>query len=91
MKKVVKSAIAVGTQSVNKMISNSKNKIALTLGDPSGIGPEVIVKALDKISKKTKNLPIIIGDTKTIINTLWIHGLYTKNHHNNIGNQDKRW
>ncbi|MDG2101942.1 MAG: 4-hydroxythreonine-4-phosphate dehydrogenase PdxA [Dehalococcoidia bacterium] len=51
------------------MISNSKNKIALTLGDPSGIGPEVIVKALDKISQKTKNLPIIIGDTKTIINT----------------------
>ena len=31
--------------------------------------PEVIVKALDKISKKTKNIPIIIGDTKTIINT----------------------
>ncbi|NCG35856.1 MAG: 4-hydroxythreonine-4-phosphate dehydrogenase PdxA [Dehalococcoidales bacterium] len=69
MKKAVKSAIAAGTQSVNKMISNSKNKIALTLGDPSGIGPEVIVKALDKISQKTKNLPIIIGDTKTIINT----------------------
>jgi 4-hydroxy-L-threonine phosphate dehydrogenase PdxA len=36
------------------MISNSKNKIALTLGDPSGIGPEVIVKALDKISQKNK-------------------------------------
>lgn len=69
MKKVVKNAIVVDIQSVNKMTINSKNRIALTLGDPSGIGPEVIVKALDKISKNTKKLPLIIGDTKTIIDT----------------------
>ena len=49
------------------MTNKSKTKIALTLGDPSGIGPEVIVKALNKISAQNGDLPLIIGDTKTII------------------------
>jgi 4-hydroxythreonine-4-phosphate dehydrogenase len=57
----------VGTQSANTMTNKSKTKIALTLGDPSGIGPEVIVKALNKISAQNGDLPLIIGDTKTII------------------------
>ena len=67
MKKVVRNAIVVGTQSANTMTNKSKTKIALTLGDPSGIGPEVIVKALNKISAQNGDLPLIIGDTKTII------------------------
>ena len=57
----------MGTQSANTMTNKSKTKIALTLGDPSGIGPEVIVKALNKISAQNGDLPLIIGDTKTII------------------------
>ena len=70
MKKVVRNAIVVATQSANKMTSKSKTKIALTLGDPSGIGPEVIVKALSKISAQSRELPLIIGDTKTVIEAL---------------------
>ena len=60
----------MATQSANKMTSKSKTKIALTLGDPSGIGPEVIVKALSKISAQSRELPLIIGDTKTVIEAL---------------------
>ena len=70
MKKVVRNAIVVATQSANNMTSKSKTKIALTLGDPSGIGPEVIVKALSKIYSQSRELPLIIGDTKTVIEAL---------------------
>ena len=45
---------------------NNKNRIAITLGDPSGIGPEVIIKALNILFPDRNNLPIIIGDTKTL-------------------------
>jgi len=47
----------------------NKNRIAITLGDPSGIGPEVIIKAIDKLFSNRNNLPIIIGDTKTLEKT----------------------
>ena len=47
----------------------NKNRIAITLGDPSGIGPEVIIKAIDKLFSNKNNLPIIIGDTKTLEKT----------------------
>ena len=48
---------------------NNKNRIAITLGDPSGIGPEVIIKALNILFPDRNNLPIIIGDTKTLEKT----------------------
>ena len=48
---------------------NIKNRIAITLGDPSGIGPEVIIKALNILFPERDNLPIIIGDTKTLEKT----------------------
>lgn len=48
---------------------NNKNRIAITLGDPSGIGPEVIIKAIGKLFSNRNNLPIIIGDTKTLEKT----------------------
>ena len=41
----------------------------ITLGDPSGIGPEVIIKALNILFPDRNNLPIIIGDTKTLEKT----------------------
>jgi len=47
----------------------NKNRIAITLGDPSGIGPEVIIKAIDKLFSNKNNLPIIIGDAKTLEKT----------------------
>ena len=39
-------------------------KIAITLGDPSGIGPEVILKALTRRALVKKITPLIIGDYK---------------------------
>jgi len=46
-------------------ISRSKNKIiGITLGDPSGIGPEVTVKALRQPSVKKLGHFVIIGERK---------------------------
>lgn len=48
---------------------SSRPVLALTMGDPSGIGPEVILKALSK--SRVKNLAdyIIIGDLKVLSRT----------------------
>ena len=40
-------------------------KIAITMGDPSGIGPEIIVKALSSESL-INFIPIVIGSKKVI-------------------------
>jgi len=48
---------------------NNNNTLAITLGDPSGIGPEVIIKALNILIPQRINLPIIIGDYKTLVDT----------------------
>ena len=39
----------------------NRKRIAITMGDPSGVGPEIIVKAL--VSKEVRGniVPIIIG------------------------------
>ncbi len=44
--------------------------IGVTMGDPAGIGPEIIIKALDhrKIYKEAR--PVVIGDASTISNAL---------------------
>lgn len=41
-------------------------KIAITLGDPAGIGPEVVLKAISKKEISTLCKPIIIGDIAVI-------------------------
>jgi 4-hydroxythreonine-4-phosphate dehydrogenase len=47
-------------------------KIAISMGCPAGIGPEIIVKALDYLKKENpsvlKNI-IILGDKKVLLNT----------------------
>ena len=48
---------------------NNKNRMAITLGDPSGIGPEVIIKAINNLYPNKKDLPIIVGDYKTLEKT----------------------
>ncbi|MEC7837869.1 MAG: 4-hydroxythreonine-4-phosphate dehydrogenase PdxA [Chloroflexota bacterium] len=50
-------------------MTDNNNRIAITLGDPSGIGPEVIIKAINDLFPDKKNLPIIIGDLKTLKKT----------------------
>lgn len=41
-------------------------KVAITLGDPAGIGPEVVLKAISKKEISTLCKPIIIGDIAVI-------------------------
>lgn len=38
-----------------------KKKIALTMGDPGGIGPEIIIKAISSGIVRKKIIPVIIG------------------------------
>ncbi len=37
-------------------------RIAITMGDPAGVGPEVIVKALSHVEIYQKCIPVVIGD-----------------------------
>jgi 4-hydroxythreonine-4-phosphate dehydrogenase len=39
-----------------------KMRIAITMGDPAGIGPEIIVKALSHVELYQNCVPIVIGD-----------------------------
>lgn len=43
--------------------------IAITMGDPRGIGPEIIVKALSQISLRQICVPLIIGDLNVLRQT----------------------
>lgn len=37
-------------------------KLAITMGDPGGVGPEIIVKALNNTSIRDYCIPVVIGD-----------------------------
>ena len=41
---------------------NNRTRIAITMGDPAGIGSEVIVKALSHLEIYEKCIPVVIGD-----------------------------
>jgi len=41
---------------------SSRKSVVITAGDPSGIGPEIILKALARSSIAKKIIPVIIGD-----------------------------
>ena len=43
-----------------------KPKIAITLGDPAGIGPEIILKALNSRRVKSVCTPVVIGDQSVL-------------------------
>ena len=38
------------------------HKLLITLGDPAGIGPEVIVKCLDRVSHTPDVEPVVVGE-----------------------------
>lgn len=46
--------------------------IGITMGDAAGVGPEVIVKALQSTSIYEKSRPVVIGDEKIINRTIAI-------------------
>jgi len=43
-----------------------KPKIAITMGDPAGIGPEIVAKALSRRETYDKCLPIVTGDARVM-------------------------
>jgi 4-phospho-D-threonate 3-dehydrogenase / 4-phospho-D-erythronate 3-dehydrogenase len=46
--------------------SETRPVIAITMGDPAGVGPEVVVKALGREAVLERCLPLVIGDRKRI-------------------------
>ena len=54
---------------MNFQNTNKKSKIVLTVGDESGIGPEIILKALYS-NQIPKNIDfILVGSKKNLLNT----------------------
>ena len=45
-------------------------KIAITMGDPGGVGPEIIIKALSSAEIRNLCIPVVIGDRVVIEETL---------------------
>ena len=55
-----------------------KPKLAITMGDPAGIGPEIVVRALSRPETYEKCRPIVTGDAKIIQKAVEILGLALK-------------
>ncbi len=51
---------------------SAKMPIAITMGDAAGIGPEIIVKALERRDLRRQAIPIVIGDGPTMEQALSI-------------------
>lgn len=49
----------------------SKPRVAITLGDPAGIGPEIVYRAVNSLKVQRVCSPVVFGD-KTAINNLQI-------------------
>jgi 4-hydroxythreonine-4-phosphate dehydrogenase len=52
--------------------------IGITMGDPTGIGPEIIIKALSKKKPFQSCRPIVFGDEEVLLKTIDRQGLSTK-------------
>src|SRR4030042_6652072 len=53
---------------------------AITMGDAAGIGPEIIVKALERKQLQRQALPVVIGDAQTMEQALAIANSRMKIH-----------
>ena len=47
-------------------MKNKKIRIAITMGDPAGIGAEIIVKALSHVEVYQECIPVVIGDYEAL-------------------------
>lgn len=52
-----------------------RKRIAITMGDPAGIGPEVVVKALANKEIYEKCIPVVIGDYEALQDAIQFSGL----------------
>src|SRR4030067_2113955 len=53
-------------------------KIAITMGEPGGIGPEVIVKALSYAEIRDRCVPVVIGNVEVMKDAVRLTGLPLK-------------
>lgn len=51
-------------------MNTERKKIPITMGDPSGIGPEIIVKALTRKEIYQRCIPIVIGDKEALADAI---------------------
>lgn len=56
-------------------MNDRKPIIGITMGDPAGIGPEIVVKALSKTDIYNSCHPLVIGDVRVIRDALKIAGV----------------
>ena len=55
-------------------MSSDRPTLAITMGDPAGIGPEIIVKALGHASVHEQSRPLVIGERRAMAAALRITG-----------------
>lgn len=60
------------------MAGTERPRLAITLGDPAGIGPEVVVKALTHDEVYTRADPLVIGDRRVLERAVAALGLPLK-------------
>lgn len=47
-------------------MENERVRVAITMGDPAGVGPEIIIKALSHVEVYQKCIPVVIGDYEAL-------------------------
>ena len=52
-----------------------RKRIAITMGDPAGIGPEIVVKALTERSVYERCIPVVIGDYEALKDAVRFSGI----------------
>ena len=53
-------------------MEKNRVRIAITMGDPAGIGPEIIIKALNYIEVYKRSIPVVIGDYEALMDAIRI-------------------
>ena len=53
------------------------HRLGITMGDPSGVGPEVTVRALDALPAGERARAVVIGDRGTLERAARVSGLGT--------------
>lgn len=60
------------------MSQGKRLRIAITMGDPAGVGPEIIIKALSHVEIYKKCIPVVIGDYAALADAISFCGLPIK-------------
>lgn len=47
-----------------------RKRLAITMGDPAGVGPEIIVKALSHVEIYQKSIPVVVGDKEALADAI---------------------